>query len=51
VVPLVNWPFVAPFVVTKTYVLVAKSLSLIVFFVVRRVVTTIEYLWQFGRHS
>jgi len=40
-----------PIFVTKAYALVAKKMSLIRFLVVKKVDTTIEYLWQFGHHN
>jgi hypothetical protein len=43
--------YVALFVATKTYVLVAKKMTLIMSLVARIVDMTIEYLWQFGRHN
>jgi hypothetical protein len=51
VVPLVKRSFVAPFVVTKTYVLVPKKDAAYSVLLVRIVDTTIEYLWQFGRYG
>ena len=41
-----------PFVVTKTYALVAKkNMPLIMFLVVIIVATTIQHLWQYNCHN